>query len=685
MYHNTSKRYVGEIIIAEARRVVNEALLHEMESSFKQKHPIDFERLWPRLKSIIENQDDEDAEDAEDDETRPLAVDLVVSADMGWQKRSSGHRYDSPSGHMFFIGAQTNKIIDYEVMCVSCAKCQSAKKRNKVAKQHHCSHNFNGHAKAMEASVAQNLIVKRFEESRGKCRISTVVADDDSSMRKKCSHQGGLPLNVHEPLFLADPSHRCKLISRPVFKLATAAKSVSKITKTDALRIKVYVCCFFNVNRKKNKSLEWMVEHVWCVLYHLFDDHHLCTPDFCWKKRLEVEEETDADENQQSAQTSEATSSESGTSSGRDNNSQQRLTLSKMHALRKKRGYYRCMKEESEVFCQLRKALSSHFSTESIKEMMHGSNTQTNEGLNNAIAYVAPKNRNYSKSRELMIRVSLVAGCHNLGKFGFIKRVIDRMHFQNEPSAFLNLLRDEDKAKVKKQKNQSMIGHKRRRAHTRVVKALESRKKDIQAVANGTTYGDQKVRARLPSKCPYSRFGCDTPGHKHTTLRSMECKYHYLWEDRDLDTRVSPGEWMERVEEIWREDNHGELLRNQLSARDTLNIEFNGNIDLVSNIEIRQNPSDSIGDEDSEILCQQITQDSLQGTSQLSAIELFDQESVGSRSGSSHTSERYHDNGLEDSDDDDSDDNDSDHHDSDIEMEGETYNNVSFSGNYWSR
>ena len=36
---------------------------------------------------------------------------LAVSYDMGWQKRGTGNRYDSLSGHSFLIGCRTKKII----------------------------------------------------------------------------------------------------------------------------------------------------------------------------------------------------------------------------------------------------------------------------------------------------------------------------------------------------------------------------------------------------------------------------------------------------------------------------------------------------------------------------------------------------------------------------------------------
>ena len=51
---------------------------------------------------------------------------------MGWNKRSSGHRYDSLSGHAFAIGAYTRRIIDCVVFSKRCSICSS---RNKNKKQ----------------------------------------------------------------------------------------------------------------------------------------------------------------------------------------------------------------------------------------------------------------------------------------------------------------------------------------------------------------------------------------------------------------------------------------------------------------------------------------------------------------------------------------------------------------------
>ena len=40
---------------------------------------------------------------------------LTLSVDMGWNKRSSGRRYDSPSGVLLAIGAEAKKIVDKHI------------------------------------------------------------------------------------------------------------------------------------------------------------------------------------------------------------------------------------------------------------------------------------------------------------------------------------------------------------------------------------------------------------------------------------------------------------------------------------------------------------------------------------------------------------------------------------------
>ena len=67
------------------------------------------------------------------------AIGFTVSFDMGWNKRSSGHKYDSISGHAFIIGVYTRRIIDYVVFSKSCSICNARNKKNKHADKHGCT------------------------------------------------------------------------------------------------------------------------------------------------------------------------------------------------------------------------------------------------------------------------------------------------------------------------------------------------------------------------------------------------------------------------------------------------------------------------------------------------------------------------------------------------------------------
>ena len=53
-------------------------------------------------------------------------VKLTVTYDMGCQKRSSGRRYDSSSGHAFIIGGRSKGIIGMVLYYKACRKCDAA-------------------------------------------------------------------------------------------------------------------------------------------------------------------------------------------------------------------------------------------------------------------------------------------------------------------------------------------------------------------------------------------------------------------------------------------------------------------------------------------------------------------------------------------------------------------------------
>ena len=95
----------------------------------------------------------------------------------------------------------------------------------------------------MEAKLALQLTVEMYETSNEKIKRQKLVSDDDSTMRSLLQHssnheKGQLPDKVPQPVFLADPSHRIKVMSKPFFKMVTNTKDPNKCKMIDALRIK---------------------------------------------------------------------------------------------------------------------------------------------------------------------------------------------------------------------------------------------------------------------------------------------------------------------------------------------------------------------------------------------------------------------------------------------------------------
>ena len=178
-----------------------------------------------------------------------LTIGIDVSFDMGWQKRSSGHQYNSMSGHAFLIGMQTKKVIAAIVYCKQCSICDAHEKMarcgfediNRTVPFHNCPRNHkSGSSKAMEADAGVHLCLWVFQEFNRKVYVDKFVSDDDSSTRKKLdpSKNDTLPSDFPKPTFLADLNHCVKVIFKPIFGLAALNQALSSCTKGDALRLK---------------------------------------------------------------------------------------------------------------------------------------------------------------------------------------------------------------------------------------------------------------------------------------------------------------------------------------------------------------------------------------------------------------------------------------------------------------
>jgi hypothetical protein len=138
-------------------------------------------------------------------------VGIVGSMDQGWNKRSSGHTYDSLSGQNMLICCLTKLILGVVCLSKTCAACNGndhpdvdevpeipniedaddedeeeevavkSARMLEPARGHRCPKNFQGSSKAMESIAAAKLVDQAYQ--MGRIYVKTVVGDDDSTTR----------------------------------------------------------------------------------------------------------------------------------------------------------------------------------------------------------------------------------------------------------------------------------------------------------------------------------------------------------------------------------------------------------------------------------------------------------------------------------------------------------------------
>jgi hypothetical protein len=300
---------------------------------------------------------------------------VEASFDMGWQVRSSGGKYCSSTGHGLLIGALSKKVLDSVIFNKKCAVCT---KNNNKKKDHDCVKNYEGSSKSMEASALTKMLI-RMPDEKG-VSICTIITDDDSNGRSKSRHihNGGvLPLNVEEPAFRADPSHRKRVFARAIYNLSSLPTKKSAVTKGLASHLKYcYGAC---VKRNRHHTAEELSQKVHNILHHICGVHDRCDASWCYDKKA----------------------------------MQENLPYYPPSDHRLDKVKY------PDTYKQLETIFSKYASVEMMQYCNHPHDTQTNEALNQAIAKVAPKSVCYSGTVSLYSRVALVIGIHNMGYYYF--------------------------------------------------------------------------------------------------------------------------------------------------------------------------------------------------------------------------------------------------------------------------
>jgi hypothetical protein len=113
-------------------------------------------------------------------------VPFAASADSGWQKWSSGHRYDSGSGQTLLIGCNIKLVIARQVYSTFCDACATSAHLSKVATPHKCVLNYTGSSKGMEATGAIALVV--FIWNIARAWIQMLVCNNDATVRSNMKH-----------------------------------------------------------------------------------------------------------------------------------------------------------------------------------------------------------------------------------------------------------------------------------------------------------------------------------------------------------------------------------------------------------------------------------------------------------------------------------------------------------------
>jgi hypothetical protein len=110
---------------------------------------------------------------------------IDVSFDMGWQQRSSGNRYTSPSGHAILVGSRTRKPVAMMLKSKLCSFCTAWPKNKKnIVKEigpHTCRRNHQGTSLSMEPAACLEMIVSLFDLRS--VIVARICCDDDASTR----------------------------------------------------------------------------------------------------------------------------------------------------------------------------------------------------------------------------------------------------------------------------------------------------------------------------------------------------------------------------------------------------------------------------------------------------------------------------------------------------------------------
>ncbi|XP_021373023.1 uncharacterized protein LOC110463022 [Mizuhopecten yessoensis] len=199
----------------------------------------------------------------------PNGGNIAASFDGGWQKRGSGHSYNSLSGHATFIGKESGKVLAYDVRNKHCRFCQRADTYNLEVTPHDCRKNWDGSAKAMESSMCVSML--KDLQKKGS-PVQTIIMDNDStSIAKARSEVDGSIQKV------SDFNHTKKDFTNKLYSLQSSKKYKLLNSKT--------IChlgkCFAYAVKQNKENKDILKSNLKAIVPHTFGDHANCQEFWC--------------------------------------------------------------------------------------------------------------------------------------------------------------------------------------------------------------------------------------------------------------------------------------------------------------------------------------------------------------------------------------------------------------------
>jgi hypothetical protein len=248
---------------------------------------------------------------------------------------------------------------------------------------------------------------------------------------------GKLPGHIPEPMFVADPNHRKKVLTKDLRALAQkSAAERHNMSSMDMTRIgKNYG---YMIRGLKRLSEDKFLDAGKAVVEHHFDNHEYCGG-WCPRKHL----------------------------------TEQQLKESKR--------FYWCKTKDAKLYALLCKIITSRFITiERLREVAHSMDTQCNDSLNNTISWLAPKNKCYGGSQSLRNRISIAVGINALGLNRFFIRLFHALGITMTPNVehFLAVNDNNQSKKIYKCKTKDQKKVRNKRIFDKLRKEERAKRRD---------------------------------------------------------------------------------------------------------------------------------------------------------------------------------------------------------------